>query len=295
MTALLTAVKSRLFIQTRLASSHPLDGAYASLQRGRSLDFEDLREYEHGDDVRDVDWRATARAGELLIKRSRATRMHTVVFAVDTGHGMAALSPDERPKSELAVLAVGSLGLLATRHGDDVSVIHGDASGVTRTPPRRSEAGLEHALRAISAATSLDSPASSRDTLLGSVARTVQKRTILVVVTDEQPISPAHESLLRRLQVQHDVLWVTVRDADPVLDHRVEIARRDVDSGWLVPEFLHGDAQVVADLAAERAEAGRRRAATLDRLEVSHAELSHAETAVPRILAMLARRSHVRS
>ena len=96
MATLIAQVKSRLFIHSSRKSAHLLDGAYASLAIGRGLDFEDHREYQVGDDVRDIDWRATARVGSLLIKRSRATRMHTVLFAVDTGRSMRALAQDER-------------------------------------------------------------------------------------------------------------------------------------------------------------------------------------------------------
>lgn len=291
MSALLTRVKSRLFIASRLASSHVLDGSYASLQRGRSLDFEDLRPYEHGDDVRDIDWRASARQNELLIKRSRATRMHTVLFAVDTGRSMAAQAPDESPKSDLAITAVGVLGVLATRHGDDVSVLYGDASGVSRTPPRRSEGGLEHALRAIRRATTPQSAPSDRAALLDTIARTISRRMIVVIVTDEAPISADDERLLRRLQVQHDVLWLTARDADPVVAQR-RAARRDVDSGWVVPDFLHGDADILAEQAGRRAQADAERTRALDALEISHAELAGADAAVPALLRMLHRRSH---
>src|SRR4029078_5913051 len=85
MTSLITQVKSKLFIHSSRKSLHALDGAYASLLHGRSLDFEDLRKYEYGDQVRDIDWRATARQGTPLVKRHRAQRMHTILFAVDTG------------------------------------------------------------------------------------------------------------------------------------------------------------------------------------------------------------------
>ncbi|MGI6878277.1 DUF58 domain-containing protein [Microbacterium sp. gxy059] len=295
MTALLTRVKSRLFIHSRLTSTHALDGGYASLQRGRSLDFEDLRAYEHGDDVRDIDWRATARHGDLLVKRSRATRMHTVLFAVDTGRAMAALAPDGQPKIVTAITAVGALGMLSTRHGDDVSVVYGDRAGIVRTPPRRSDGGLEHALRALQRAASPQAAASDRAGLLGAITRTVSRRMILVVVTDEAPISPDDERLLRRLQVQHDVLWLTVRDADPVAPSGDPRGRRDADSGWAVPAFLHGDPAVLAELARERAEGDRARAHLLERLEIDHAELAGESEAVAPLLSLLARRSHGRS
>lgn len=291
MATLLTRVKGRLFIHSRRKSMHALDGAYASLLHGRSLDFEDLRRYEHGDDIRDIDWRATARLSTLLVKRSRATRMHTILFAVDTGRRMAAVAPDETSKKELAIMTVGALGLLSVRHGDDVSVLYGDAADVRRTPPRRSEGALEHALRTIDAACTPASAPSDRAALLRTIARTVQRRMIIVVVTDEAPLTDEHEAALRRLRVQHDVLWITVRDADPVLERASRDARRDVDSGWRVPEFLHGDEEVRRELAAEREAEDARRAETLNALEVSHADVSTHDDVVPRLIALLHRRA----
>lgn len=291
MASLLVPVKSKLFIRSAKKSMHALDGAYASLLHGRGNDFEDLREYEHGDEVRDIDWRATARLGAPMIKRMRATRMHTVLFAVDTGRGMAALAADERPKRDLAVLAVGVLGLLALRHDDDVSVVLGEAGGVRRLPPRRSEGALEHALRAVSAACSPGAAPGSRERLLDFVARTVRRRMIVVIVTDEAPVTAATERLLRRLRTQHEVLWLTVRDADPVLRHAAghdrARPRRDVDTGWTVPGFLHGDDAVLREVdQRRRAEAGRRDA-LLTALEISHAELVAQDDAVPALLRML--------
>ena len=291
MASLLTMVKGKLFIHSRRKSANALEGAYASLFHGRSLDFEDLRRYEHGDDIRDIDWRATARLSTLLVKRSRATRMHSVLFAVDTGAEMAALAPDELPKSELAIIAVGALGVLSLRHGDDVSLVYGDASGIRRTPPRRSEGALEHALRRIEGAAGGTASVSDRTGLLDSIIRTVQKRLLLVVVTDEAPITADDEAKLRRLRVQHDVLWVTVRDAEPVLDSRPQRSRRDARSGWAVPSFLHGRADVVAEWRAARAEADAERDRLLSALEISHTAVSTHDDAVPALLSMLNRRS----
>lgn len=294
MTGLLARVKSKLFIASTLKSVHPLDGGYASLVRGRSLDFEDLRPYEHGDEVRDIDWRATARVGEPMVKRSYAERRHSILFVVDTGTGMQALARDERSKKELAVLTVGALGLLAVRHGDDVVLMYAEGERARRLEPRRSEGGVELMLRSLDRAVDEATAPAPREALLRAVAQTVARRMIVVVVTDEAPVGEAVERQLRRLRAQHDVLWITLRDADPVLFARPAGGRRDAASGWAVPDFLHGSAEIVEELHAERVAEDARRRAVLDRLEISHVELDGQDAAIAALLGMLHGRSHAR-
>ncbi|MGP6178303.1 DUF58 domain-containing protein [Microbacterium sp. A196] len=294
MASLITQVKSKLFIHSSQKSMHALDGAYASLLHGRSLDFEDLRQYEYGDQVRDIDWRATARMGEPLVKRHRANRMHTVLFVVDTGLSMTALAHDEQPKKDLAILATGALGILALRHGDDFSVVHGDAQRIRRRAPGRSEGALEHALRALDHEIANASAPSDRDALLSYVARTVAKRCIVVVVTDDAPVTDETERMLRRLRVQHDVLWITLRDADPALPFASHAARADVNTRWAVPDFVHGDAEVLGEIAAQSRADAARRDDLLDRLEISRAALDTQDAAVGELLRLLNRRAHVR-
>lgn len=294
MASLITQVKSKLFIRSTRKSMHALDGAYASLLHGRSLDFEDLRKYEYGDQVRDIDWRATARLGTPLVKRSRAQRMHTIMFVVDTGRSMTALAADERPKRDLAILATGALGVLALRHGDDFTMVYGDAGGVRRIAPGRSEGALEHALRTIGHATDESRAPSDRNGLLSFVTRTIARRMIVVVVTDEAPITDETERMLRRLRVQHDVLWLTVRDAEPVLDHGTKRVRSDVDTLWDVPDFVQGDLDIVRDLTMQSEADALRLAELLRRLEITHATLDGQDDAVAQLLRLLNRRSHAR-
>lgn len=292
MPSLITQVKSKLFIHSSRKSLHALDGAYASLLHGRSLDFEDLRTYEYGDQVRDIDWRATARLGAPLVKRHRAMRMHTIMFVVDTGRSMTALAHDERAKKDLAILAAGVLGVLALRHGDDFSTVYGDADRVRRRAPGRSEGALEHALRTIDKAIDESTAPSDRDALLSYVTRTISRRMIVVVITDEAPITDETERMLRRLRVQHDVLWLTVRDADPVLDHTTRTIRSDVDSRWDVPDFVQGDLGIVGELMAQTQADAAHLAETLKRIEISHTVLDGQDDAVSQLLQLLNRRSH---
>lgn len=294
MPSLITQVKSKLFIHSSRKSLHALDGAYASLLHGRSLDFEDLRKYEFGDQVRDIDWRATARQGTPLVKRHRAMRMHTIMFVVDTGRSMSALAYDEKSKKDLAILATGMLGMLSLRHGDDFTVVYGDSARVRRLAPGRSEGALEHALRTIDRAIRESDAPSDRDALLSFVTKNISRRMIVVVVTDEAPVTSETERMLRRLRVQHDVLWLTLRDAEPVLDHASRRIRQDVDSRWEVPDFVQGDLSIVQELTAQSAADAARLAEILKRLEISHTALDGQDAAASQLLQLLNRRSHAR-
>ena len=149
-------------------------------------------------------------------------------------------------------------------------------------------------LRTMVAAIDAAEALSVREVRLRHVAQTVARRMIVVVVTDEAPLGERTERELKRLRAQHDVLWVTLRDADPVLATASAVPRRDVASRWSVPEFLQGDPAIVAELHAERAAADAHRTAVLDRLAVTHTILDGENTVIAALLAMLHRRSHAR-
>src|ERR687897_3011995 len=79
-TSLLRKVKAKTAIHAHRKVRSVLDGEHGSIHKGRSMDFDDLREYVLGDDVKDLDWKATARSGRPLIKRYVATRQHAVML-----------------------------------------------------------------------------------------------------------------------------------------------------------------------------------------------------------------------
>ena len=100
---LLTKIKTQLVIHSRRKVTGLLEGQYASLHAGRSLDFSDLRDYLPGDDVSDIDWKASARTGSLLVKRYVADRKHTLFLLVDTGRELAALADWLAPRGLVVV------------------------------------------------------------------------------------------------------------------------------------------------------------------------------------------------
>src|SRR5436190_13304516 len=146
MTAHLPRIKARLEIHAHRKVLGLLEGEYASVYSGRSMELNDLREYVRGDDVRDLEWKASARSGQLLVKRFIATRKHTVLLVVSTGRTMAAVNDQRVAKRELAVFVAGLVGWLAVRHGDFVAAAYGDDAHQHLRPPASGETALERVL-----------------------------------------------------------------------------------------------------------------------------------------------------
>ena len=214
MPSLLLRVRTKTSLFSHRRSLDLLEGGYASVHHGRSHDFDDLRAYVPGDEVKDIDWKATARHGEPLVKRYVASRRRHLVLVVDTGRNMAATAVSGETKADIAVAAAGALGWIATQHGDVVSLVTGDESGARAFPAGSSDAHLESLLRRVDERVSLDAARSDLRGLLSWVARGVRGRTMMLVVTDDVVVDAETERLLRRLRAQHEIVWLTVGDAD---------------------------------------------------------------------------------
>src|SRR5215475_6920216 len=91
----------RIRIRTNRLVDAGLGGEYHSVFRGRGIDFDEVREYVPGDDVRAIDWNVTARAGRPFVKRFREERELTVIVAVDASASLA-YGSGEKTKQELA-------------------------------------------------------------------------------------------------------------------------------------------------------------------------------------------------
>lgn len=292
MTTLVQKVKGKLSIHVRRRSVALLDGGYASIHKGRSMDFDDLREYIAGDDVRDIDWRASARHGSMLIKRYVAERHFSLVVVMPAGRELAAQAAGGEPKRDVAVLAAGVLGYLAVRHGDDVSMVFGPPGEIRSTRSRSSEGHLELILQEILAHSEPDSPSVEVGELLRHVARTVKGRKVILVVADDGVVPAAVEDTLRTLRLRHEVLWIDVVDLDP-LTVTGDTPVRDVASPTVMPALLD-DPELVRSFA--QVEAERRHAVDemLKRTDVSAARVGHTDEVVPTVVRMLEKRRRAR-
>lgn len=291
---LLKRVKSRLYLRSRRKATHLLDGHYASIHRGRSLDFDDLREYVPGDAVADIDWKASARSNTTLIRRWADERRHRVLFIVDSGRNMAARSLADDLKRDIAVTVTGMLGYLAIRHGDEVGAISGDSGVVRQRPFRTSEAALERTLRDIHDGARHDAPVSATQTLLDRARATLRHRSLVVVVTDEIGLTDELETSIVALSAQHELVWVEILDADPTSHPRNDARVFDVAGTWELPAALRDNARLRREFAQQVEQRRERMRALLEHRGVSVARIGREEDAVAQLLRALKARQHAR-
>lgn len=294
MTSLLQRVKSDMAIFAHRKARGMLDGEYGSVFRGRSLDFDDLRAYIPGDEVRDIDWKATARHGSPLIRRYVAVRRQTVLLVTDTGRNMAAAARSGETKKDIAVMALGVMGYLAHRHGDLVGLVSGDSAGTTALPAKGGEAHLERLLRRVDSAATLDAAPSRIEDQLDHVARTIKGRNLLFVVADEVAASPATSRLLRRLQAQHEILWLTVRDAglvpdEPLLPPDGVPDSYSVSGSYPLPAHLVRDPAVASAYTTAVAERDTGRKAMLRQAGITEGEVAGSRDVVTALFSLLER------
>ncbi|GAA4396296.1 DUF58 domain-containing protein [Tsukamurella soli] len=233
-----------------------LEGGRYALLHTRSLELDDLRPYVPGDDVRDIDWRATAREGDVLVKRFVTEKHHKILLVADAGRNMAALTPTGERKSDVAALVIGVVGLVAMDRSDEVALVYGDRTGSGRTPARRGEThlgGLVDRYRGVAAASREPSDIAVQ---LDYVAAGFKRRMVLVVISDEPEPGSELGARLRGLAGRHDVLWAMVEDQPAIGSADDELDGFDVGTGRLVLGGPFVGPRVVA--AYRRAEAERR-------------------------------------
>lgn len=271
-----------------------LEGEYASVHKGRSMEFEDLRDYVPGDDVKHIDWNATARHGAPLLKQHQAHKQHAVLLVVDTGRSMAALSDIDHTKTDVAVMVAGLIGQLVVRHGDPIGLVAGPShpddrigkSPLHHLPLGYGEPHLERILRTINDSPSPDGDGSCLDVLLQFVAGNIKRRTTLVVVVDDVALTDEQRQLLRRLRVQHDILFVAVGDA-PVAS--VRKAARMVETGARVPAYLRRNQRLDQELAELGVQRRQQTIDTLNSLGIVGTRIAGQSGVVNAVLAVLER------
>ncbi|MDT4964707.1 MAG: hypothetical protein QOF87_4354 [Pseudonocardiales bacterium] len=215
---------SRRFLPEKLSRLRQIDGAVLMRQRGQGSEFDSLRTYVLGDDVRAIDWRATARSRDVVVRTWRPERDRHIVLAVDTGRTSAARLGDE-PRLDAALDACLLLGAVASRAGDRVALVAADTAVRARLGPT---GGRDVLPKLVAALTPLEPALVETDPqlLAAEVLRQVSKRSLVVLFSALD--TAADTGLLpaaRALAARHELVVASV--ADPSVA-ALATAREDV-------------------------------------------------------------------
>jgi uncharacterized protein (DUF58 family) len=266
---------SRKHLPSRLARLREIDGLLPTLTRGQGTEFDSLREYVVGDDVRSIDWRATARRSDVVVRTWRPERDRRVVIVLDTGRTAAgrvgvdptASDPGGWPRLDWSMDAALLLAALASRAGDHVDFLAHD---------RVSRAGVFGASRTELLASLVDAMAPLKPALIESdatamvsaIVRRTRRRALVVLMTDLNA-SALDEGLLPvlpQLSAKHRVIIAAVSDprvdqlaagrTDAAAVYGAAAAERSRNDRWAIASRLrHSGVEVIDAPPAELAPA----------------------------------------
>jgi uncharacterized protein (DUF58 family) len=246
--------RSRKYLPSRLARLRELDGRTAILVRGQGTEFDSLREYVVGDDVRSIDWRATARAADVMVRTWRPERDRRILIVLDTGRTSAARIGDGT-RLDAAMDAALLLAALASRAGDRVDLLAYDRR-VRADVRGRVAAELLPSL--VSALTPVEPVLVETDArgLVGAVNARARQRVLVVLLTalDAAVLEEGLLPVLPALTGRHTVLLAAVRDP------RVE----EMAAGRGDAEAVYEAASASVTLAGRARVAGRLRRAGVE-------------------------------
>ncbi len=195
-------------IYTTKVVNDVLAGEYESVFKGRGMEFDEVREYQPGDDVRTIDWNVTARAGKPFIKKFREERELTVIFLVDLS-ASGTFGSVKQTKNELAAEICALLAFAAIKNNDKVGLIAFTDQVEMFIPPGK---GARHVLRVIREILNFR-PSRTRTDIakaLDYLGRIQARRAVVFLISDFQ--AEAFEKPLRVLGRRHDLIAVSVSD-----------------------------------------------------------------------------------
>ncbi|MEO7112480.1 MAG: DUF58 domain-containing protein, partial [Polyangiaceae bacterium] len=278
----MVAKVKQIEIRTRRLVNDSVAGHYHSVFRGRGIDFDEVREYVPGDEVRTIDWNVTARAGHPYVKKFREDRELTILLLVDVS-GSFDFGSTAKSKREMAAELASVLALSATRNNDKIGLILFSDRIEKYIPPKKGRAHVLRVVREI-----LGAEPKGRGTNVVEALRfastMTRRRSVLFLLSDFESKAdkladqPGLRDAVRLTQRRHDLVALHVFDPREMsLPNVGIITLEDAETGELV-ELDTGNKKL-RDRFAELATA--RRLDTVRTLRREGVDCLELDTALP--------------
>lgn len=274
-------------IRTRHLVDSVYAGGYRSIFKGRGIEFAGIREYSRGDEYRSIDWRVTARTGDLHVREHIEERELQMAVALDLSASMS-FGTGSREKRETAVEFAAAMAMAADRNNDRVGICLFTDRVEKFVPPAK---GRTHVLRLIRDLmyTLPENKASDARPALAFLNHSLRRRSIVFLVTDGISL-PAMERELRITAARHDLILVLVEDQrERAMPDVGLIELEDPETG----EEMIWDTSDPASVAKFMDEANRNRAELLaraKRLGIDVIRLTAGESVIRPICRLFAER-----
>jgi uncharacterized protein (DUF58 family) len=185
-----------------------LAGQYKSVFRGRGMEFDEVREYQPGDDVRSIDWNVTARTGTPFIKRYCEERELTVMFLVDASASGVFGSAD-RSKLDLVVEVAALLMFSALKNNDKVGLVTFCDAVLDYFPPRKGKGTVLRLIRQLVSVEPVGRP-TNLAVALEYLSRVQKRRAVVFLISDF--LAPEARQAMALCGARHDLIAVSVAD-----------------------------------------------------------------------------------
>jgi uncharacterized protein (DUF58 family) len=200
----------RIEIRTRHLVNDSFAGEYHAIFKGRGMEFDEVRPYQPGDEVRTIDWNVTARTGEPFVKRFVEERELTVMLLVDAS-ASGKFATVNRFKREIAAELAAVLAFSAISNNDKVGVLIFTDRIELFIPPRK---GRRHVLRLIRDLLAFEPIGHQTNLKLGldTINHLLKRRSIVFLISDFLTPPDSYRSALQFSNRRHDVIAVTLSD-----------------------------------------------------------------------------------
>jgi len=198
----------KIEIKTKRLSNHIFSGEYHSSFKGRGMTFSEVRQYQYGDDIRNIDWNVTARYNEAHVKVFEEERELTMVLMVDIS-GSESFGSKNQFKKDIVTEIAATMAFSATQNNDKIGLILFSDTVELYIPPKK---GRSHVLRIIRELIEFEpkSPKTDIAQALKFLSGTQKKKAIIFMISDF--MSDSYEHTLKIASKKHDITGVRVYD-----------------------------------------------------------------------------------
>ena len=229
----------RLEVHTKKGLTSTLTGSYKSTFKGKGLDFVGYRSYDVGDDANMIDWKATLRSQDLLVKILVEERNVNIIFLVDVSSSMSFASIDKL-KNEYAAELVASLSFAAIQAGDSVGLVMFNDKIVKFLPPNMGNKQYFMIIKSLSNP-KLYEGKFDFSRVINDLMNSFKRGAIVVIISDFIGLGQNWENYLRAVSEKFEVIGIMVRDPR---DYEIP-----ADVGQIVISDPYSDKEILIDTA----------------------------------------------